>query len=65
MMATLLAAALHDTLKDTQTTVAELEEHFGPEATGLVRELTDDKSLDKAERKRLQVPSRGAYYLAG
>ena len=53
--ATLMAAALHDTVEDTQTTFAELEEHFGPEVTGLVRELTDDKSLEKAERKRLQI----------
>lgn len=53
--ATLLAATLHDTVEDTQTTFVELEEHFGPEVAGLVRELTDDKSLEKAERKRLQI----------
>lgn len=51
----LLAAALHDTVEDTQTTYAELEGHFGLEVTGLVRELTDDKSLGKEERKRLQI----------
>jgi GTP diphosphokinase / guanosine-3',5'-bis(diphosphate) 3'-diphosphatase len=51
----LLAAALHDTVEDTQTTFVELEEHFGPDVAGLVRELTDDKSLEKGERKRLQV----------
>ena len=53
--AMLLAAILHDTVEDTKTTFAELEEHFGPEVAGLVRELTDDKSLEKAERKRLQI----------
>jgi guanosine-3',5'-bis(diphosphate) 3'-pyrophosphohydrolase len=52
---TLLAAVLHDTVEDTETTFVELEEHFGPEVAGLVRELTDDKSLEKGERKRLQV----------
>jgi guanosine-3',5'-bis(diphosphate) 3'-pyrophosphohydrolase len=52
---TLLAAVLHDTVEDTQTTFVELEEHFGPEVAGLVRELTDDKSLEKGERKRLQI----------
>lgn len=52
---TLLAAVLHDTVEDTETTFAELEDHFGPEVAELVRELTDDKSLDKAERKRLQI----------
>jgi (p)ppGpp synthase/HD superfamily hydrolase len=53
--ATLMAAALHDTVEDTQTTFVELEKHFGAEVTGLVRELTDDKSLEKMERKRLQI----------
>jgi len=53
--ATLLAAVLHDTVEDTQTTFVELEEHFGAEVASLVRELTDDKSLEKGERKRLQV----------
>ena len=52
---TLIAAALHDTVEDTQTTFGELEEHFGSEVASLVRELTDDKSLEKAERKRLQI----------
>jgi GTP diphosphokinase / guanosine-3',5'-bis(diphosphate) 3'-diphosphatase len=52
---TLIAAALHDTVEDTQTTFGELEEHFGSAVAGLVRELTDDKSLEKAERKRLQI----------
>ena len=51
----LIAAALHDTVEDTQTTFEELEKHFGSEVTGLVRELTDDKSLEKAKRKRLQI----------
>jgi guanosine-3',5'-bis(diphosphate) 3'-pyrophosphohydrolase len=52
---TLIAAALHDTVEDTQTTFEELEKHFGSEVAGLVRELTDDKSLEKAERKLLQI----------
>jgi guanosine-3',5'-bis(diphosphate) 3'-pyrophosphohydrolase len=51
----LIAAALRDTVEDTQTTIGELEEQFGSEVAGLVRELTDDKSLEKAERKRLQI----------
>lgn len=51
----LIAAALHDTVEDTQTTIRELEEHFGSEVAGLVDELTDDKSLEKAERKQLQI----------
>jgi GTP diphosphokinase / guanosine-3',5'-bis(diphosphate) 3'-diphosphatase len=53
--ATLLCAVLHDTVEDTDTTFLELEQHFGHEVADLVRELTDDKSLEKAERKRLQI----------
>lgn len=52
---TLQAAILHDTLEDTATTPAELDEHFGVEVRKLVQELTDDKSRPKAERKRLQA----------
>jgi GTP diphosphokinase / guanosine-3',5'-bis(diphosphate) 3'-diphosphatase len=51
----LIAAVLHDTLEDTSTTRAELEAAFGPVVCGLVEEVTDDKSLPKAERKRLQI----------
>ena len=53
--AILLAAVLHDTVEDTKTKFAELEERFGTDVAGLVREVTDDKSLPKAERKRLQI----------
>jgi guanosine-3',5'-bis(diphosphate) 3'-pyrophosphohydrolase len=52
---TLQAAILHDTLEDTQTTAEELDTVFGPEVCGLVAEVTDDKWLPKAERKRLQI----------
>lgn len=51
----LSAAVLHDTLEDTATTRQELEERFGPEITGIVAELTDDKSLPKQRRKELQI----------
>lgn len=52
---TLLAAVLHDTIEDTQTTPEELDQHFGPEVRSLVQELTDNKSLPKPTRKRLQI----------
>jgi guanosine-3',5'-bis(diphosphate) 3'-pyrophosphohydrolase len=51
----LQAAILHDTLEDTQTTPAELDAIFGPEVREVVAEITDDKQLPKAERKRLQI----------
>ena len=50
-----LAALLHDTIEDTPTTPEELEREFGPEVAAVVVEVTDDKSLPKLERKRLQV----------
>src|ERR1700680_5044494 len=54
--ATVLAeAALHDTVEDTETIPAELAREFGKEIADLVGEMTDDKTLPKAERKRLQV----------
>lgn len=51
----LQAAVLHDTIEDTETTVKELDEQFGPQVRRLVEEMTDDKSLPKQERKRLQI----------
>jgi len=52
---TLQAAVLHDTIEDTQTTPQELDNDFGQEVRVLVQELTDEKSLPKQERKRLQI----------
>src|SRR5687768_357215 len=49
------AALLHDTVEDTGVSFEEIEKEFGSEVAGYVREVTDDKSLPKAERKRLQV----------
>ena len=51
----LQAAILHDTIEDTETTGAELEEKFGPAVRRIVDEVTDDKSLPKLERKDLQI----------
>ena len=51
----LIGALLHDTIEDTETTWEELNQHFTPKAVSFVREVTDDKTLSKAERKRLQV----------
>ena len=51
----LQAALLHDTVEDTATTFAELELVFGKDVADLVREVTDDKSLPKDQRKREQV----------
>jgi (p)ppGpp synthase/HD superfamily hydrolase len=50
-----MAAFLHDTIEDTGTTAEELLQRFGRDVTDLVIEMTDDKSLPKPERKRLQI----------
>lgn len=52
---TLIAAVLHDTVEDTDTTFEEIRDRFGPAVADAVREVTDDKTLDKPVRKRLQV----------
>ncbi|KAK7791834.1 hypothetical protein R5R35_001249 [Gryllus longicercus] len=51
----ILAALLHDTVEDTDTSFSEIEENFGPVVRKIVEEVTDDKSLPKEERKRLQI----------
>ena len=58
-LAVLLAALLHDTVEDTQTTLDELEREFGSDVAALVAEVTDDKRLPKADRKRLQIEHAG------
>ncbi len=52
---TILAAVLHDTIEDTDTTREEIVGLFGAEVADVVVEVTDDKSLPKARRKELQV----------
>jgi (p)ppGpp synthase/HD superfamily hydrolase len=50
-----IAALLHDVVEDAGVTKDELVEAFGSDVADLVMEVTDDKSLPKAERKRLQI----------
>lgn len=51
----LMAAILHDTVEDTETSFAEIAELFGADVKDLVAEVTDDKSLEKHRRKQLQI----------
>jgi len=51
----LVAAILHDTIEDTETTPEEIETNFGRDVLDIVLEVTDDKTLTKDERKQLQV----------
>jgi guanosine-3',5'-bis(diphosphate) 3'-pyrophosphohydrolase len=51
----LIAAVLHDTVEDTGTTKEELTALFGERVCAMVLEVTDDRTLPKAERKQLQI----------
>ena len=51
----LAAALLHDTIEDTNTSLEELEIVFGYEIAGVVNECTDNKKLNKLERKQAQI----------
>lgn len=54
--AELVAAGwLHDCIEDTDTTREELAQRFSERVASLVAECTDDMSLPKPERRRLQV----------
>jgi guanosine-3',5'-bis(diphosphate) 3'-pyrophosphohydrolase len=55
----LMAAILHDVVEDTETTFEELKEEFGANVAGIVMEVTDDKSLQEKERKRIAVETIG------
>jgi (p)ppGpp synthase/HD superfamily hydrolase len=52
---TLCAAVLHDTIEDTETTPEELALLFGTNVRDIVLECTDDKNINKTERKKLQI----------
>lgn len=58
---TLAAALLHDTLEDTDTSIEELRESFGPKITSIVIELTDDQELPRAERYAIQADKATRY----
>jgi (p)ppGpp synthase/HD superfamily hydrolase len=51
----IMAGFLHDTVEDTNVTLPQLENLFGRDVADLVAEVTDDKTLPKETRKRLQV----------
>jgi guanosine-3',5'-bis(diphosphate) 3'-pyrophosphohydrolase len=51
----IIAALLHDVVEDAGVGLPELAGRFGDDVAALVAEVTDDKSLPKKERKRLQI----------
>lgn len=50
-----IAALLHDAIEDQEVPREIIAEVFGEDVAALVEEVTDNKSLEKHERKRLQV----------
>lgn len=48
-------AWLHDVVEDCTPTIDDIFSEFGDEVAALVAEVTDDKTLEKAERKVRQV----------
>ena len=49
------AALLHDAIEDQQITATRISREFGANVAALVCELTDNKSLPKAERKAIEI----------
>ncbi|MEO6301333.1 MAG: HD domain-containing protein [Paracoccaceae bacterium] len=57
---TVLGALLHDIVEDTTGTAEDIAARFGADVAALVMEVTDDKGLEKAERKlRQELSSPG------
>jgi (p)ppGpp synthase/HD superfamily hydrolase len=50
-----IAALLHDAIEDQEVPRQMIADTFGDDVARLVEEVTDDKTLEKQERKRLQV----------
>jgi len=52
-----VAALLHDAIEDQEVPRLVIAEVFGEGVAQLVEEVTDDKNLEKQERKRLRAAS--------
>ena len=62
--ATIVAALLHDTIEDTETTRAEIDSLFGPEIGALVEGLTKLKKLDLVTKEAKQAENLRKLLLA-
>jgi (p)ppGpp synthase/HD superfamily hydrolase len=52
-----IAALLHDAVEDQEVSIEMIVREFGNQVGDIVLEVTDDKTLPKAERKRKQIES--------
>lgn len=61
---TLQVAVLHDVVEDTDATLSDIRERFGPIVSSIVNEVSDDKFVPKADRKRMQITKvqEGSYW---
>ena len=59
----LVAAVLHDTIEDTDTSYEQLLSNFGKTVADLVVEVSDDKSQTQKSRKKAQVEKAGSLSL--
>jgi (p)ppGpp synthase/HD superfamily hydrolase len=50
-----IAALLHDAIEDSEVPRELISQAFGDDVASIVTEVTDDKSLPKADRKRKQI----------
>jgi (p)ppGpp synthase/HD superfamily hydrolase len=50
-----VAALLHDAVEDQEVPSDLITREFGSKVAAIVAEVTDDKTVEKAERKRRQV----------
>ncbi|RTL50383.1 MAG: bifunctional (p)ppGpp synthetase/guanosine-3',5'-bis(diphosphate) 3'-pyrophosphohydrolase [Bradyrhizobiaceae bacterium] len=62
--ATIVAALLHDTIEDTESTRAEIDQLFGPEIGALVEGLTKLKRLELVSREAKQAENLRKLLLA-
>src|SRR2546425_9209138 len=62
--ATIVAALLHDTIEDTESTRAEIDQIFGPEIGALVEGLTKLKKLDLVSKQAAQAENLRKLLLA-
>lgn len=53
--AAIIAALLHDTVEDTDTTMDDIENEFGMIVRGVTAEVTDDKTKPSPVRKQAQI----------
>ena len=54
---TVIAGILHDTVEDTSVKLSDISDHFGEEVTGIVKGVSEDKSLSWEERKAHTIES--------